>query len=300
MIHSPTCWAKWLDSRRCKIVHTWAILGIGTQSQHEVHLFLSVWVWVCTVKARGSLCLISFRQSLTEPEAGLTIKSQPSSCLYPAQGMLYMSKITGNLFHRCCGLHAHLRFSQSSQVDCRATTPAPHYPSTTTNPVGVLFLWQCLTMSHYLLWWPGWPGILLFLIFYNSRKGNWHSILSALVPWLYVQPYEVTCIMTPGLAGAVRSSESYMEGRVRSLAPPSLLAPHFHKMLLLGRLFPSLAAAMLPPQQNQWPHFSRTLNQNKPLCFIVSLRNFVRVTENRPTPKRVITQKLSNSVICTT
>lgn len=124
---------------------------MGTQFQHEVHLFLSVWVWVCTAKARGSLCLISFRQSLPEPEAGLTIKSQTSSCLYPAQGMLYMSKITGNLFYRCWGLHAHLRFSQlcSWLPSHHSSTPLPQHP---TNPVGVVFVWdsvsQCLTTCY--------------------------------------------------------------------------------------------------------------------------------------------------------
>lgn len=144
---------------------------MGTQSQHEVHLFLSVWVWVCTAKARGSLCLISFRQSLTEPEAGLTIKSQTSSCLYPAQGMLYMSKITGNLFYRCWGLHAHLRFSQlcSWLPSHHSSTPLPqhhHQPRW-----GFVFVWdsvsQCLTTCS-----DGQDGLEFCCFLYSITAGR--------------------------------------------------------------------------------------------------------------------------------
>lgn len=85
-----------------------------------------------------------------------------------SSGRLYMSKITGNLFHRRWGLYAHLRFSQS------CFWLLSHHSSTTTYLIGVLllFLRQCLTMFHCLLWWPGWSGILLFLIFYKQPEGK--------------------------------------------------------------------------------------------------------------------------------
>lgn len=216
-------------------------------------------------KARGTLCLTSFRQSLLlNPELGwpLSPNHLPVSIQLRAGCICPRSQVTWFTGDGDCtstsGFHSRV-------FDCWATTPAPP-----TTPLGFCFCFWDSASQCFTACYDGQDGLefCCFLYSINSWKGNWHSILSALVPWLYVQPHEVTCIMTSGLAEEVRP-ECYMERKVRNLAPLSLLVPYFHRNTPSAQgCFPSLAAAMLLPQQNQWPHYSRTLNQNKPLCFV--------------------------------
>ena len=125
-------------------------------------------------KARGTLCLTSFRQSLLlNPELGwpLSPNHLPVSIQLRAGCICPRSQVTCFTGDGDCtptsGFHSRV-------FDCWATTPAPRHSSTTTYLIGVLFLFlrQCLTMFHCLLWWPGWSGILLFLIFYKQPEGK--------------------------------------------------------------------------------------------------------------------------------